>query len=103
MSVCPMSAIVLKSGYVFGSHMITSGSTSSYGVITPVTGWSLEFWIASSSGIMPRVIDRSVYICADTCWKPIAGPPARISMSTPVSWPWLTSGPVTRLRAASTV
>jgi hypothetical protein len=52
---------------------------------------------------MPSVIDRSAYIWADTGWKPMAGPPARISSFTPVSTPWETSGPVTRLRFASTV
>jgi hypothetical protein len=71
--------------------------------MTPVTGVVAEFWIASSSGIIPRVIERSAYICGETCWKPIAGPPARISMCTPVSTPCATSGPVTRLRAASIV
>ena len=97
-----MSAIVLNAGWVTGSHMITSGSTS-YGVMTPVTGWPAEFWMASSSGIMPRVIERSAYIWAETCSKPMAGPPARISIRTPVSAPCATSGPVTRLRSASTV
>jgi hypothetical protein len=37
-------------------------------------------------------------------WKPIAGPPARSSIRTPVGLPpWATSGPVTRLWAASMV
>jgi hypothetical protein len=85
-SVWPISAIELNRGWVAGSHMMTSGSTSK-GVMTPVTGWPAEFWIASSSGIMPSVIERSTYIWAETCWNPIAGPPARISIRTPVSAP----------------
>src|SRR5512135_973056 len=47
--------------------------------------------------------DGSRYICGETFWNPIAGPPARSSTSTPVSLPCETSGPVTRLRAVSTL
>ncbi len=45
----------------------------------------------------------SWYICEFGSWKPIAGPPMRISMSTPVSCPPLvTSGPRTAFRSVST-
>jgi len=49
------------------------------------------------------VILSSWYICADTVWKPIAGPPARISRFTPVYSPSDISGPVTALVLASIV
>src|SRR6266508_2564013 len=48
-------------------------------------------------------MDWSVYITAGTGWKPTAGPPVRIWMSTPVSRPWATSGPVTRFLSVSTL
>jgi hypothetical protein len=45
----------------------------------------------------------SVYSCDVTVWKPIAGPPERISISTPVSTPPATSGPRTRTPSVSIV
>ena len=93
MLVCPMSAIVLKSGCLSLSQAIMIGLISS-GATTAMVGWPTEFWIASSVETWPSVIDLSAYICALTCWKPIAGPPLRISILTPVSWPEATSGPL---------
>ena len=95
MSVCPMSAIVLKSGCLSLLHMIMIGLISSW-LTTASVGCFAEFWIASSVETCPSVIVLSAYICALTCWKPIAGPPVRISTLTPVSWPDATSGPDTR-------
>ncbi len=90
-----MSAIVLKSGCLSLFHMIMIGLISS-GAITASVGCLAEFWIASSVETWPSVIVLSAYICALTCWKPIAGPPVRISTLTPVSLPPATSGPLTR-------
>ncbi len=45
----------------------------------------------------------SVYIWVETCWKPIAGPPERISPFTPVYSPFDMRGPETDLFSASTV
>lgn len=100
-SVCPMSMIVLNDGCLFGSHMTISGSMSN-GASTAVVGCRSEFATASSVASIPIVMVLSRYICAETCPKPIAGPPARISSRTPVSIPRDTSGPTTRLRSAST-
>ncbi len=67
MSVCPMSAIVLKSGCAFVPQRIISGLISS-GAMTARVGCDLEFAIASSVLTWPRVIDLSAYICALTVW-----------------------------------
>jgi hypothetical protein len=72
--------------------MIMIGLISS-GASTASVGCFAEFWTASSVETWPRVIDLSAYICAETCWKPIAGPPVRTSTLTPVSWPEATRGP----------
>jgi hypothetical protein len=50
---------------------------------------------ASSVFTWPRVMLLSLYICADTGSKPVAGPPERTSIRTPVSVPSATSGPLT--------
>jgi hypothetical protein len=50
---------------------------------------------------IPSMIEGSAYICAEVCWNPIAGPPARTCNLTPVSTPEATSGPVTLLCPAS--
>ena len=86
MSVWPMSAIVLKSGcFALSPHDHQRADLQRRddreGRLVA------EFWIASSVTTWPSVIDLSAYICALTCWKPIAGPPLRISTLTPVSWP----------------
>src|SRR5829696_8828168 len=49
------------------------------------------------------MIESSAYCCTDTAWKPMAGPPVRTSMSTPISSPPATRGPVTTLASVSTV
>ena len=51
--------------------------------VRPRRGWpaAAEFWIASSVDTSPSVIAGSAYSWALTCWKPIAGPPKRISSS----------------------
>ncbi len=95
-----MSVMVCQSGCDLGSHSRICGSSSS-GATTPTTGWVLETWMISSDWSMPRVISGFWYISAAADWKPTAGPPARISMRTPVSLPLATSGPLMRLVAAS--
>src|SRR6266545_2963182 len=95
-----MSAMVCQAGCLEGSQRMIWGS-SSIGATTPMTGWVLESWINWSGLTIPRVIWGSWYISAAAVWKPTAGPPARSSSRTPVLLPWTTSGPVTRLCAAS--
>src|SRR5262245_30656092 len=97
----PMSAIVFHSGCFSGDHRMTCGLTS-IGAMTWSVGWSFEFWTASSVATTPSVIDGSRYICADTCWKPIAGPPDRTSSLIPVSRSEAISSPVTRFFSEST-
>src|SRR6266545_2646271 len=95
-----MSAMLCQAGCARGSHSRIWGS-SSIGATTPTTGCVLESWMIWSGFIIPKVIWGSWYISAAAVWKPTAGPPARSSSRTPVLLPWTTSGPVTRLCAAS--
>src|SRR5215472_6226746 len=96
-----MSAMVFQSGCLSGDHMMTWGLRS-IGAMTCSVGWSFEFWIASSVATAPTMTDGSRYIWAETCWKPIAGPPERTSRRTPVSRPDATSSADTRFCDAST-
>ncbi len=75
----------------------------SRGVTTASVGCLAENCTAESVNTKPSVIDLSRYIWALVCWKPMAGPPARTSILTPVSLPWVTSGPVTRFLSASSL
>jgi hypothetical protein len=82
--------------------MIMVGDFSS-GARTAFVGWESDSWMASSVATKPSVMSSSAYICAVTDWKPMAGPPARISSSTPVLSPSASiSVPVTTLFSAST-
>src|SRR5919202_6474990 len=56
----------------------------SYQAKTARVGWLADEPICSSVPIMPSRMLSSWYIWAVTSWKPIAGPPARISTLTPV-------------------
>src|SRR6266511_3948276 len=68
-----MSAMVWKSGWTLGSHMIICGLMSR-GVTTASVGCLAENCTAESVNTKPSVIDLSRYIWALVCWKPIAGP-----------------------------
>src|SRR6266545_7113877 len=97
-----MSPMVCQSGCTLGSHISMYGANSN-GATTAVTGWRAEAVIASSVATSPNVISGCRYIVCAALWNPIAGPPARSSIRTPVGLPpWATSGPVTRLCAVST-
>ena len=73
-------------GYVAGSHMIIQGAFSNVAK-TAVVGSAAEFCTDSSVFTQPSSTSLSAYICDGTVWNPIAGPPERISTSTPVYSP----------------
>src|SRR3954452_24995668 len=100
--VAAMSLMVVRPGWLAGSHIRICGLTVSWEV-TATVGWLAAREIASSVLTAPKTIESSRYISADTGWNPTFGPPGRTSMSTPVSTPCATSEPFTDLAAASIV
>ena len=82
--------------------MIAHGAFSKVD-ITAVVGSVSDAAIASSVFTHPSRMSGSVYICAGTPENPIAGPPARISTSTPVHSPFAMRGPETLFLPASMV
>src|SRR4051812_22864028 len=100
--VAAMSLMVLRPGWLAGSHIRICGLMVSCEV-TATVGWLAAREIASSVLTAPRTIESSRYISAGTGWNPTFGPPGRTSMSTPVSTPCATSDPFTDLAPASTV
>ena len=66
--------------------MIIQGAFSNV-AMTAVVGSATEFCTDSSVFTQPSSTSLSEYICDGTGVKPIAGPPARTSTSTPVYSP----------------
>ncbi len=57
-------------------------------------GWVFDSSMAVSVSTKPSRMLWSSYISAGTSWLPMAGPPARTWILTPVSWPWAMSSAV---------
>jgi hypothetical protein len=98
--VCPMSAMMLNSGYRSGSHMIMNGLIS-MGATTARVGCLAAKRIASSVLTWPMVMVLSSYICCETRLNPVAGPPERTSRRTPVFRSPSYSAPLTTFLLAS--
>ncbi len=78
-----MSANLWTFGNFTGFQNKIWGLNSS-GATTDTSGSFAASWIISSLVAYPSVMLESWYICEMGCWKPVNGPPARISSWTPV-------------------
>ena len=101
--VAATSLIVVRPGWLAGSHMRICGLTVICEARPPSGSCFEACTMASSVLTAPNVILSSTYISAGIGLNPMFGPPARTSTLTPVSTPCATSGPVTDFVLVSTV